>query len=204
MPEPRDVYIHCDELDHLPEICRINWLKELRLLVDLLPRDAAVLQVGCMDGTRMIALLSARPDLQITGSDIDPAFVTLAKKRLAEQNLQASVIEDDITQTRLQPSFDYVLYLNNTLGYIPDQERALFAMRRLGRHTVLSVYGERFTDSIASEYFTPLGLTIESIDPDQIHLADFGSVRRYRRSTVDQWNGAVTELPIGYLIIARN
>lgn len=200
MPAPRDVYIHCDELDRIPAVCRENWERELAILVDLLPQQAKVLQVGCMDGSRMIALLTHRPDLQITGSDIEPSFVALARQRLAESGLHATVVEDDITHTQLQSSFDYVLCLNNTLGYISDQERARATMHALGQHTTISVYGERFSDAIAQEYFTSLGLTIESIERDHIHLADFGSVRRYSRAEIDAWSEAVKELPIGYLV----
>lgn len=54
MPTPKDVYVNCDILEHIPEQNRNNWLEEIRLLQEILPNNARVLQVGSMDGTRAI------------------------------------------------------------------------------------------------------------------------------------------------------
>ena len=79
MPAPKDVYIKCDELDNIPKINKDNWLYEIDLLKDKLSLNAKVLQVGCMDGVRIITLLKARPDLIITGLDIEPDMVEISK-----------------------------------------------------------------------------------------------------------------------------
>ncbi|MEI8230059.1 MAG: class I SAM-dependent methyltransferase [Candidatus Peregrinibacteria bacterium] len=198
MPTPDQVYIHCDELQNLPPICRKNWETELDLLTKKLNPNATVLQVGSMDATRIIALLQRRNDLIITGLEIEESLVNLSRSNLAKANLDATIIHGDITAPPSLPTFDHVLCLNNTLGYIPDEESAVIHMRKLGETVTISVYGEAFTDELAEAYFTSLGLNLDHIEGDTIHLKDFSVVRRYSRHTVEQWGGTITETPLGY------
>lgn len=84
MPSAKGIYVHCDELEKLPERHRENWLREIALLKQTLLQDSTVLQVGCMDGTRILALLKECPDLRITGLDIDAALLQKAKRNFRE------------------------------------------------------------------------------------------------------------------------
>lgn len=188
MASAKDIFVKCDELDGLPEPNRRNYLFELELLADRLPAAAKVLQVGSMDGMRAVRLLRRRPDLRFTGLEIEPELVELARTNLQAAGMEAEFVSGDITRPPELPGYDWVLCLNNTLGYIPDERRALENMRRLGARVVVSVYGQRFDDALARRYFGAIG------------LADYGGVRRYKPSAVRGWGGGVTETPIGYWV----
>lgn len=198
MPSADDVYIHCDQLDRIPLLHRENWEFELALVVKKLLPDSSVLQVGCMDGTRMIRLLERRPDLRVTGLEIEEGLVQGCRDNLKGAGMTAEVTCGDITNPPKLPYFDYVLCLNNTLGYISDQDSALHSMHALGKCVIISVYGERFTDALAWEYFASIGVSVTSMEGTIIHLKDFTDVRRYTKEGVDAWHGTITETPIGY------
>ncbi|MDB5178917.1 MAG: hypothetical protein JWN01_860 [Patescibacteria group bacterium] len=149
MISAKDIFVKCDELDGLPEPNRENYLRELELLQAELPRGSRVLQVGSMDGMRIIRLLQIRPDLQLTGLEIVPELVDAARGNISGAHLEAGIVCGDITDPPRLGRFDYVICLNHTLGYIPDQEKALAEMRKLGEKVVVSVYGEKFDDELA-------------------------------------------------------
>ncbi|MBT3835272.1 class I SAM-dependent methyltransferase [Candidatus Peribacteria bacterium] len=198
MPTADDIYIHCDELDNIPPICKKNWEFEISLLATKLKPNAKVLQVGCMDGTRIIALLNTRPDLDITGLDIEQSMVDSCNANLEKVGKKATVILGDITKPVPVSDFDYVICLNNTLGYIPDQEASLKNMKNLGEKVIISVFGEGFDDEISKSYFTSIGLTVQSIDGDMFVMDDFVNVLRYSKDVVDNWDGKITYTPLGY------
>ena len=199
MPSPHSVYIGCDDLENLPAINRENWLFELEWLAKHLPKKASVLQVGCMDGTRILRLLELRPDLSMTGLDIDDALIECARENFKAAKQTVPLILADITTTDCQEHFDVVLCLNNTLGYIAESDRALKQMKRLGDTVIVSVYGEAFTDQRAKEYFATIGLQYDAIVDNVFRMHDFAQVRRYTRNDVEGWNGKITETPLGYL-----
>ena len=198
MPKVDDVYIHCDELDNIPEICKQNWEFEISLLSKKLKPNATVLQVGCMNGIRIITLLKERPDLKITGLDIEQSMVDICNDNLKRVGRNATVILGDITKPLSVSGFDYVVCLNNTLGYIPDQETSLANMKNLGGKVIISVFGEAFTSDTAKKYFSSIGLTIKSIDGDTFVMDDFINVFRYSKHIVEEWNGTITITPLGY------
>lgn len=203
MPSANEVYIKCDELDNIPKPNKDNWLCEIELLTKELGLNARVLQVGCMDATRIIALLKARPDLKITGLDIEEDMIESSRKNLKKVGLKAELIHGDITKPLSVSGFDYVICLNNTLGYIPEQEKALENMKELGRTVILSVYGEKFTNELAQEYFKSINLEIERIENNLFHAKEFSSIKRYSKEEVENWNGRIIETPIGYFCIIK-
>lgn len=198
MKDPKDIYLKCDVLENLPAKNRENWLFEMELLKKELPKDAKILQVGSMDATRAIRLLKIRPDLKVTGIEIESPLVELAKKNIKEADLKADFIHGDITNPPDLPKFDYVICLNNTLGYIPEEKKAIEAMKRLGKKIIISAYSERFNDSLAKEYFSTINLEIDHIENNTFIMKDFTKVKRYTRQEVDSWKADITETPIGY------
>ena len=91
--------------------------------------------------------------------------------------------------------------MNNTLGYIPDQEKAIENMKKLGKKVVISVYGEKFTDELAARYFRSINLELLYVKEDIFELKDFGSVRRYGRSVIDSWGCEVVDTRVGYFCV---
>ncbi|HEY5153070.1 MAG TPA: class I SAM-dependent methyltransferase [Candidatus Saccharimonadales bacterium] len=201
MPVAEDVYSKCDDLDNIPSGMRANYLREGELLSDMLPQNSSVLQVGSMDGERIIRLLKLRPDLQMTGLEIEEFFVKAANQKISKTGFKAEFIHGDITRPPKLEDFDYVICLNNTLGYIPDQQKALDGMKQLGGKVIVSVYGERFTDRLAKRYFDSIGLGINDIQGDVFMMKDFTSIRRYRMQDVSKWSSDLIETPVGYFCV---
>jgi len=180
---------------------RDNYLYETKLLSEKLPKNSTLLQVGSMDGERAIRLLNVRPDLKITGLEIEEPLVKLAKQKVSKAGVNMEPIRGDITNPPDLPKFDYVICLNNTLGYISSQQKALAGMRKLGKEVIVSVYGEKFTDDLARKYFEAIGLSINSIQDHTFLMEDFTAVKRYDRGTVESWGGDITETPVGYFCL---
>jgi SAM-dependent methyltransferase len=193
-------YVHFDELGGLPAAHRDNYLFELDYLVEVLPSGSSVLQVGSMDGVRILRLLERRPDLTATGLEINAELVALAEKNVQDTGKDVRFIRGDITDLELDVGrFDAVVCLNNTLGYISDYRAALKRMRTLGR-VFVSVFGEAFSDVLAGGYFPVIGAEVHAVTGDEFNLGNFGVVRRFSRPEVESWRGRVLETPLGYLI----
>ena len=203
MPSPKDIYIHCDELANIPKVNLENWLYELEILVQKLPNAARVLQVGCGDGSRLIALHTERPDLVLTGLDIDEGMLSLAQKKLDQAGKKIPLIREDITKGMDLVEFDYVICLNNTLGYIPEDEKAIQKMKKIGKKVIISVFGEKFTDERGREYFESIKAEVSKIEGNTFHLRDFCLVKRYTKEKVEKWNGEIIETPLGYFCILQ-
>lgn len=201
MPSVENVYTKCDELENLPPQNRENWLYEIELLRKEIPLNASVLQVGCMDGTRILKLLRERPDLHITGLEIEPVFIPIAQAKIAHAKLKATFLPGDITAPPPLPVFDYVVCLNNTLGYILDEEKAMSEMRKLGKKVIISIYGEKFTDDLACTYFKTINLNVDKIENNRFYIKNFSSVKRYTKKEVENWGGKIIETPVGYFCI---
>ena len=194
-------YIKCDKLDNIPKSNRDNWLAEIELLKKEIPQNAKVLQVGCMDGTRIISLLRVRPDLVITGLDIEKELLDIARDNLKTTHLKAELVEGDITKTLPLSGFDYAICLNNTLGYISDEHTVIENMKKLGKKVILSVYGEKFTDNLGLAYFKSVGLKIKQVKDNIFQAEGFGNIKRYTWNEVNSWGGKITETPIGYFCV---
>ena len=197
----KNAFLNCDILENIPQLNRENYLQEIKLLKSELLQNTSVLQVGSMDGTRIIHLLEVRPDLKITGLEIEPDLAKLAEEKIAAANLAANFICGDITNPPGLPNFDYVICLNNTLGYIPDYEKAIKEMKKLSKAVIISVYGEKFNDDLAREYFRSIELEIESTGDNLFFLKNFGTVKRFTRKEVESWSNKIIETPIGYFCI---
>lgn len=199
MVSAKDIYLNADELENLPVLNRKNYLYEAELLKKQIEQHAKVLQVGSMDGMRIVLLLTLRPDLQLTGLDIEEDLTNAAIKNILKRGLTAKFVTGDITNPPKLPQYDYIICLNNTLGYIPDDKKAIEKMKKLGKHVIISVYGEKFTDDLAKEYFPKvLHLEMNKIDGNTFMLKDYSNVKRYTKREVESWGGEIIETPLGY------
>ena len=204
MPAADEVYVHCDKLENLPELNRENWLWESDWLCENLKEKATILQVGSCEGSRIIDLMKRRPDFSFTGIEIDPILHEMALAHFKKTNTAAKSFLGDITDTTIMeklPHYDYCLCLNNTIGYIPEEEKVLSHVQQLADTVIISAYGEKFTDDIARSYFDAIALSVEKIEDNIIHVSDFSSIKRFRRADVETWGGKIIETPLGYLCV---
>jgi release factor glutamine methyltransferase len=99
---------------------------ETELLVEValvLPSGARVLDLGTGSGAVALALKDERPDLEVTGSDISPAALELARANGLRLGLDVSWIAADLL-SGLDDSFDAVL---SNPPYVAASERASLA-----------------------------------------------------------------------------
>jgi SAM-dependent methyltransferase len=167
------------------------------------------LQVGCMDGTRVVSFSKAAPGVHVDGLEINETSTAIARQNVRDAGLASHIILGDIMAPppELQPaSYDLVYATNNTLGYLDDPRVALDRMRSLSRGKVLvSLFSdERFTDKIAREYFTRMKMDIDalSIQGNDFIFDDGNSdptiIRRFNRDEVLAWGGKLTKTPLGF------
>ena len=131
-------------------------------------------------------------------------MIKKSKENLEKFGFKAEFIHNDITKPVPASGFDYVICLNNTLGYIPEQEKAINNMKSLGKTIIFSVYGEKFTNELAKEYFKSINLELTGIENNIFHTKEFVDVKRYTREEVNKWNARIIETPIGYFCIIKS
>ncbi|WP_210574691.1 bifunctional 2-polyprenyl-6-hydroxyphenol methylase/3-demethylubiquinol 3-O-methyltransferase UbiG [Streptomyces sp. GESEQ-4] len=118
-----------DEPDHGlrdPDI-RLAWADRLRAWLP--PRPCDVLDLGC--GTGSLSLLAAEQGHRVTGVDLSPAMVALARAKLAGRDA-VFLVGDAAAPPVGEDRFDTVL-VRHVLWALPDPGRALRHWRELLR-----------------------------------------------------------------------
>ncbi|QGJ69875.1 Methionine biosynthesis protein MetW [Planctomycetales bacterium 10988] len=103
------------------------------LLLDILPKDASILDLGCGSG-ELLSLLQERGNEQLMGIEIDPERVLACLRK------GLSVLQADLNRglsSFLTGQFDAVV-LSKTLQTIEDTEGVLREMLRVGRLAIVS------------------------------------------------------------------
>ena len=72
-------------------------------------RNARVLDLGC--GTGALALLIYRPDLQITGLEIQEGALDLFRQSIADNGVKMTALQGDLRRTRALPP-------HGSMGYV--------------------------------------------------------------------------------------
>lgn len=91
-------------------------------LFGLLPvRTRTVCDIGCNDGATLERLAAARPDLELSGVDIEARAVEIARQRLPSADLTVG------SATALPHPADHfdVVFCLDMLEHVPEDERAL-------------------------------------------------------------------------------
>ncbi len=97
------------------------------LIAEGVPRAATLLDVACGTGKHLELL---REDFEVTGLDLDPELLGIARERLAGVDLH----EGDMTGFDLGRRFDVVLCLFSSIGYVRKDERLRAAIAAMARH----------------------------------------------------------------------
>lgn len=110
-----------------------NMRLDLRLIAEMIPRGATVLDIGCGDGA-LLAHLSAEKGADARGIEIDMAQATQAVAA------GLAVIQGDADHDLAfypDGAFDYVV-LSRTLQAVEKPREVLRQMLRIGRHAIVS------------------------------------------------------------------
>jgi release factor glutamine methyltransferase len=105
---------------------------ETELLVEValsLPEDSRVLDVGTGSGAVALALKDERPDLRVSGSDLDDGALELARENGARLGLEVRWLKSDLLDG-VSDEFDAIL---SNPPYVQDADRATLAAEIL-RH----------------------------------------------------------------------
>ncbi len=194
-----DLFEKGDLIGSLPPLARANWLRECELVLDEITPNQTILQAGCTAGGRIIALKEKVPELNITGLDFDPELIRRAKLRLPDTRF----ILADIENPNLPEKFDGVLCLDNMLGYLKNESKAIAEMKNIAKEKlVVSAYGEKFTNALAQDYFKSIGTKVERIEGNLIFTKEF-CVKRYAKKDLLALLGGckITETPMGYFCV---
>jgi SAM-dependent methyltransferase len=191
-----------------PALNRANYEFEEAYMPLQLQGISRGLQVGCMNGTRVVRFSEQAPTTRIDGMEIAPDHVAIARQNVAKAGLDARIIIGDITSHTYRPleRYDLVYCLNNTLGYIPETQKTLAGMRALSRRAIaMSVFtDDKLTDAAALEYFASMGFAPDAveIDGNTFHMTadngDVSTVRRFNRDELISWGAVLTDTPLGY------
>jgi hypothetical protein len=213
-------YLRGDAHDETPPLNQANYAFEDEHLAPILLRGVSrALQVGCMNGDRVVRYSRWAEQTRIDGLEMSAALAAIAQDNVDAAGLDATIFRADVTDLGTVTSlptarYDVVYALNNTLGFIPDTQKAMAGMRFMSKGTIaLSVFGaEVFNNERALAYYTSMGFDRAAIEIDgnTFHLPDAGGarseVRRFTREEVYTWGAQdpasrVIETPLGYCCI---
>lgn len=91
-----------------------------------------VLELGV--GTGRIAVPLAEAGAKVTGVDISPGMVEVAKRRAADAGVSVTWLEDDIRSVRLRGRFDLVIAPLGTLQHMETPDDFVAALETMARH----------------------------------------------------------------------
>jgi SAM-dependent methyltransferase len=120
-----------------------------RLLLDAmrtLPRGARVLDVGCGAGTLAVQIAKSGCDLDVTGIDIIPRALELARAHAHAENVSVRFVEADLLSWEPSARFDLVLdsgCLHSLIGRADAYKERLLSWLAPGGDFVLGHWGKR-------------------------------------------------------------
>ena len=123
-------------MDVYEKLARFYDLEHADLTADLVfylhfarQADGPVLEVGCGTGRLMLPLVQAGID--VTGVDLSPAMLSLARRKLGDQ---ASLIEGDMRNVTLPDRYALIIISINTFLHLLSTEDQLAALTNMARH----------------------------------------------------------------------
>lgn len=137
-----------------------------------------VLEVGCGLGTDLAGL--ARRGLDVTGIDVAPSVVALAREHLRHYGLPGRVLVGDAHALGFQDGTFDVVYSSGVLQHVPDIRHAVAEIHRVlrpGGLAVVIVY-HRYSWFNALRHLGRVNVEFEDADPPIIHTYSRRHVRR--------------------------
>ncbi|MFF3207902.1 class I SAM-dependent methyltransferase [Streptomyces sp. NPDC002962] len=155
----------------------------LRLRAWLPERGCDLLDLGC--GTGSLSLLAAEQGHRVTGVDLSPAMIDLARAKLAGRDA-VFLLGDAAAPPVCEQRFDTLL-VRHVLWTLPDPARVLRHWRGLVRPGGRLVLVEGVWGAV-----TPVGIPADRLTALLAPLAEHTRVERLSQD-VGLWGGAVTD-----------
>jgi ubiquinone/menaquinone biosynthesis C-methylase UbiE len=150
-----------------------------------LPEASSLLDVACGTGEHIRHLLRLKP-YDITGIDIEPGFVQIARSK----NPQARFVAADMAEFELNTRFDVILCLFSAIGYLRTLDAVQRAIVQFARHVAPGGV------ILIEPWFSP-----DEWRPSTVHVisteANDKKVVRMSRSDV---NGRISTIDFHYLV----
>ncbi|NIR03489.1 MAG: methyltransferase domain-containing protein [Gemmatimonadales bacterium] len=108
-------------------------------------------------GTGSLALQFAERGCDVTGIDLSAPMIAEAKRKAADQGLNAVFLCRDLADFHLPPEFDYAICVYDSLNYVldgRDTERAFANTRRALKSGALLVFDVNTVRALEAELFT--------------------------------------------------
>ena len=122
---------------HYDELMQIvpydAWADYVLLLFQIAQHDPIKLLDGAC-GTGNLSFELAKSDIAVTGVDIAPAMIEIARQKAAQSPLSIRFIEADLTDFDLGEQFDCATCLYDSLNYILDVAALQAAFAGFARH----------------------------------------------------------------------
>ncbi len=131
-----------------------------------------ILELAC--GTGRVLLPLARKGYRVTGVDISPAMLDVARRRVEAAGLgeRVTLVEQDMRRLDLPERFNLVLIAANSFAHLPTQEDQLAALDRIRRH------------------LRPEGLLVmDVVNPDPVRLMEANGQLRLEKEITDPTGG---------------
>jgi len=92
----------------------------------------SVLDLGC--GTGGHALILAKRGYKMTGADLSPQMIKLAKVRAKKKKIKIDFIQGDIRKINLKKKFDAVISMFAVIGYLTSKKDLISTFKKVGNH----------------------------------------------------------------------
>lgn len=123
----------------------VDYIEGILQRMDYSPRT--VLDVAC--GTGTVAEILADRGYEVTGADIAPGMIEVARRKGARTGNGVDYHVQDAAELDLGRRFDLAISLFDSLNYITDEDHLRRAIKRVGEHVV---QGGLFIFDVNTEY----------------------------------------------------
>jgi SAM-dependent methyltransferase len=117
------------------DLCFGDTVDDLFMIQQFAERcGSPILELGC--GTGRVLLPLARQGYQITGVDVSPGMLEVARRKVAAENLvgRATLVEGDIRELDLDAGFNFAFIAVNSFMHLLSTDDQLAALARIRQH----------------------------------------------------------------------